>query len=113
MVAYVSVPPYEKAFLHAQIERHRRGLAIDMTLNPWEHLNYFSLGHLDELMRGAGFRRLAASERTHEPALGVRAERKALRRWKNAAASMVRLARYAARGDAMQSAEQAFYRRDA
>ena len=35
-IAYVSVPPYEEAFMREQVERHRRGDAVDMTLNP-EH----------------------------------------------------------------------------
>lgn len=111
-VAYVSVPPYEAAFLRAQVGRHRDGEAIDMTLNPWEHLNYFSLAHLDALLARGGFRRLEARERTSPPAVGLRPERGALSRTKNAAASMARLARYAVRGDVLASAEHAFYRRD-
>ena len=111
-VAYVSVPPYEDAFLRAQVERHRRGEAVDMTLNPWEHLNYFSLEHLDALLARGGFRRLAARERTSPPAVGLRPERSAVRRSKNAAASMARLARYAIRGDVLATAEHAFYRRE-
>ena len=112
-IAYVSVPPYESDFMREQVERHRRGEAVDMTLNPWEHLNYFSLEHLDALMQRGGFRRLAARERIHEPPLGLRAERNRVRRWKNAAATMTRLARYAVRGDVMESASHAFYRREA
>lgn len=112
-IAYVSVPPYEHDFLREQVERHRRGEAVDMTLNPWEHLNYFSLAHLDALMQRGGFRRLTARERIHEPSLGLRAERQRVPRWKNAAATMTRLARYALRGDVMASAAHAFYRRDA
>ncbi len=112
-IAYVSVPPYEDAFLREQVERHRRGDGVDMTLNPWEHLNYFSLRHLDSLMERAGFRRLVARERVHEPSVGLRAERATVSRWKNAAATLTRLGRYALRGDAMASAAHAFYRRDA
>jgi hypothetical protein len=111
-VAYVSVPPYEEAFLGAQVERHRRNEAIDMTLNPWEHLNYFSLARLDTLMARGGFRRLAARERTSPPGIGLRPERSAVKRSKNAAASMARLARYAMRGDVLATAEHAFYRRE-
>lgn len=111
-VAYVSVPSYEQKFLAAQVENHRRGKALDMTLNPWEHLNYFSLAHLDALMQRGGFRRLAASERVGNPNIGLRAEERAVRRTKNAAASLTRLARYAIEGDALASAEHAFYRRE-
>lgn len=111
-VAYVSVPPYEEIFLREQVERHRRGEAIDMTLNPWEHLNYFSLAHLDALMARGGFRRLAARERTAAPGIGLRPEPNPIRRSKNVAASMARLARYALRGDILASAEHAFYRRE-
>jgi SAM-dependent methyltransferase len=111
-VAYVSVPPYEEPFLRAQIDSHRRGAAIDMTLNPWEHLNYFSLVHLDALLARGGFRRLTARERPSAPAVGLRPERSAIRRSKNAAASMARLARYAIRGDVLATPEHAFYRRE-
>lgn len=111
-VAYVSVPPYEETFLRAQIERYRAGEAIDMTLNPWEHLNYFSLAHLDALMLRGGFRRLTARERVSPPTIGLRAERNAVRRSKNAAASLARLARYAMQGDVLATAEHAFYRRE-
>ncbi len=111
-IAYVSVPSYEETFLAAQVEHHRRGDAIDMTLNPWEHLNYFSLAHLDALMQRGGFRRLEARERVAAPGIGLRSERSALRRWKNAAASLTRLARYATHGDVLATAEHAFYRRE-
>lgn len=111
-VAYVSVPPYEAAFLRTQVDRHRNGEAIDMTLNPWEHLNYFSLAHLDALLARGGFRRLEARERTTPPAVGLRPERGAISRSKNAAASMARLARYTIRGDVLATAEHAFYRRE-
>lgn len=111
-VAYVSVPPYEEAFMRRQVEAQRRGDAIDMTLNPWEHLNYFSLEHLDALMNRGGFRRLTTRERAGAPGIGLRAERSAVRRMKNAAASLSRLARYTLRGDVLATAEHAFYRRE-
>lgn len=110
-IAYVSVPPYEERFMQAQIERHGRGAAVDMTLNPWEHLNYFSLKHLDALLATGGFRRLRASERLHAPTIGLRAERTPFTRIRNVSASLLRLAGYALWGDAMASAEHVFYRR--
>jgi hypothetical protein len=111
-VAYVSVPPYEEHFMQKQVARHVRGEAVDMTLNPWEHLNYFSLVHLDALMAHGGFRRLASSERASSPAIGLRSERNRTGRAKNAAASLIRLAKYAVKGDVIPSAEHAFYRRE-
>ena len=110
-VAYVSVPPYEKAFLQREVERQRRGEALDMTLNPWEHLNYFSLKHLDALMLRGGFRRLTAVERTGAPVIGLRPEKSRGARLKNVIASVLRLASYATRGDVLATAEHAFYRR--
>jgi SAM-dependent methyltransferase len=112
-IAYVSVPPYEGAFLGRQLDAHRRGAPLDMTLNPWEHLNYFTLVHLDALMSRGGFRRLAASERTAAPAIGLRAQQSRGARVRNALATGVRLALYAAMGDVLATAEHAFYRRDA
>ena len=110
-VAYVSVPPYEQEFLQQQVERHRKGEPVDMTLNPWEHLNYFSLRHLDSLMNDAGFRRLRAGELAEPPAIGLRAERAPVARWKNAVATLPRIAKYAMNGAAVDSAGRAFYQR--
>lgn len=111
-IVYVSVPSYEPEMVRTQVRRHRRGEAIDMTLNPWEHLNYFSLAHLDRLMERGGFRRLTAQERAAEPAIGLRAERRFVQRAKNSAASGARLLRYAMRGEVLATAQHAFYRRD-
>lgn len=111
-VAYVSVPSSEAPFMREQVARHRRNEPIDMTLNPWEHLNYFTVAHLNELLSGGGFRRLAARERVAPPSIGLRAEPNGIRRWKNAIASMRRLGGYAMRGEVTESAERGFYRRD-
>jgi SAM-dependent methyltransferase len=40
-VGYVSVPSYEPRRVKALVRAHKRGKPVDMTLNPWEHLNYF------------------------------------------------------------------------
>ncbi len=84
-----------------------------MTLNPWEHLNYFTLEHLDSLMARGRFRRLAASVRVASPPVGLRAEGSIGARAGNALATTVRLARYVATGDVLATAEHAFYRREA
>jgi trans-aconitate methyltransferase len=109
-VAYVSVPGYENGVIHAQIRAIRHGQAVEMTLNPWEHLNYFSLRHLDALMHEAGFLRLIAASRPHVD-IGLRPELRFQARLKNSVASAVRLARYAFTGDVGGTAESAFYRR--
>lgn len=105
-VAYVSVPSYERPFLDRQIAAHRRGEPLDMTLNPWEHLNYFTLAHLDALMQRAAFRRVSLS-----PAIGLRSTTGAVPRIRNSAASGLRLMRYAMTGRGLASTEHAFYRR--
>jgi len=111
-VAYVSVPAYEDDFLGRQVEAHRSGAPINMTLNPWEHLNYFTLGHLDALMMRGGFRRLSACDRTSSPPIGLRAEQSGRMRAQNGIASGLRLARYVVTGDVLATAEHAFYRRN-
>ena len=111
-VAYVSVPAYERDFLEKQLDAHRRGEPLDMTFNPWEHLNYFSRAHLDALMNRGGFRRIRASKLAAAPPIGLRAEESPVARMKNAAASALRLVRYAVTGDGLRTAEHAFYRRD-
>jgi SAM-dependent methyltransferase len=109
-VAFISVPSYEQPFLDRQIAAQRRGTSIDMTLNPWEHLNYFTLEHLDALMGRGGFRRIAASRRS-TPSIGLRATPTTLARLKNSAASALRLARFAVSGEVLPTVEHAYYRR--
>jgi 2-polyprenyl-3-methyl-5-hydroxy-6-metoxy-1,4-benzoquinol methylase len=110
-VAYVSVPAYEETFLRRQVEAHRTASPINMTLNPWEHLNYFTLNHLDDLMMRGGFQRISASARTTGPVIGLRAEQSGRRRAQNGLATILRLAKYVVTGDVLPSAEHVFYRR--
>jgi SAM-dependent methyltransferase len=110
-VAYVSVPSYEREMLDRQIAAHRRREALDMTLNPWEHLNYFDLQHLDALMGIGGFERIESAGRVAPPNVGLRAEDSRVARLKNAVASLPRIGRYAVTGDVLASTEHAFYRR--
>lgn len=107
---YVSVPSYEPRSLARQLNAHLRGEALDMTINPWEHLNYFSLTHLDLLMGEAGLSRLRAADLPEQPPIGLRPEKSFLGRSKNSAASIVRLARYICKSEALASTERAFYR---
>jgi hypothetical protein len=86
---------------------------LDMTLNPWEHLNYFTLEHLDALMARIRFRRLTASDRAASPSIGLRAERSLGSRLRNGLASTLRLIRYVVDGDVLATAAHAFYRREA
>lgn len=110
-VAYVSVPSYEREMLDRQIDAHRRGEPLDMTLNPWEHLNYFELQSLDALMGIGGFERIESASRVAAPNVGLRAEESRVARLKNAVASLPRIGRYAVTGDVLASTEHAFYRR--
>jgi len=110
-IAYVSVPSYEPERLTLEIAKRDAGHEIDMTLNPWEHLSYFSLLHLDQLMQFGGFLRLIARQRRHEPSVGLRAEAKPIPRIKNAAASSLRLAQWMITGSVSETTEHAFYRK--
>lgn len=110
-VAYVSVPSFEQETLNREIARHARGETLVMTLNPWEHLNYFSLRTLDALMARGGFHPIAPHQLQRAPDIGLRPERATVARAKNSAASMLRLVRWAARGEDVTSVERRFYRR--
>jgi hypothetical protein len=110
-VAYVSVPSYETDTMRKQIERHGRGQALDMTLNPWEHLSYFSRGTLDRLMAVGGFRPIPAMEYRRPPDIGLRAQTSRLARIKNVTASAVRALRYAITGEAVVNVTSRYYRR--
>jgi 2-polyprenyl-3-methyl-5-hydroxy-6-metoxy-1,4-benzoquinol methylase len=109
-VLFVSVPGYEDAFVKRQLEAIDKGEMIDMTLNPWEHLNYFNLLTLDRMLRNAGFEAVKASELPEHVNIGLRPETTPLNRLKNGLASTVRMIQYMARGDTNRSVEHSFYR---
>jgi hypothetical protein len=109
-IVFASVPGYEPSRLQVELDAHERGAAIDMTFNPWEHLNYFSTATLDALMSMGGFQRVPAARQVSAPNIGLRAEASTSARVKNVAASAVRMLGYVARGEAVVSAEHAFYR---
>ncbi len=108
--AYVSVPSYEKRRLSLLKKKITNNSMDDLTLNPWEHLNYFTLTHLDKMMAQAGFAPLRACETAGSLDVGLRAETGILDRTKNALASFVRLARFVVTGDASETVENRIYR---
>ncbi len=109
-VLFVSVPAYEDAFIKRQLEAIGKGEMIDMTLNPWEHLNYFNLLTLDRILLNAGFEAVKASKLSENVNIGLRPETTRLNRLKNSLASTVRMIRYIALGDTHRSVEHSFYR---
>ncbi len=109
-IVFVSVPDASESRLKRQALAHGRGVPCSMEINPWEHLNYFDQWHLDRMMHDAGFDRLPASKLPGEVEIGLRPESLALARWKNVAASLLRLARYAVAGDSPISGNGCFYR---
>jgi len=108
-VLYVSVPSYEKGFVHRQLNALKKGLAVDMTLNPWEHLSYFDLDHLDRLLQRHGYFPILACQLPVHVDIGLRAEVEPLNRLKNTLASLPRMVRYALLGQSLRSVESAFY----
>jgi SAM-dependent methyltransferase len=109
-VLYVSVPSYEKHFVQRQLNALKNRLPIDMTLNPWEHLNYFDLSHLDRLLARYGFTPILANQLPAPVNIGLRPEVAPLNRFKNTLASFLRMVRYAAVGKTSRSVESGFYR---
>jgi len=109
-VLYVSVPDCDRRFVAAQARAFREDQSLDMSLNPWEHLNYFDLAHLDRMLGNAGFMPIPESKFVGAVNIGLRRSIETLPRLKNSCASGLRLARYAITGRALRSANRAFYR---
>jgi SAM-dependent methyltransferase len=107
---FMSVPSYEGSFIHSQQKALETGSSLDMTLNPWEHLNYFDLNHLDSMSRRAGFEPIEGNESPDNVDIGLRPEAQRLRRVKNAIASAIRMLRYAISGRSARRADHTFYR---
>jgi len=108
-VLYVSVPNHDEAFIALQSELFSAGRALDMSLNPWEHLNYFDLAHLDGLLARGGFQPVARTSLPGEVRIGLRAEADLGRRIRNSLASALRLARYAMTMQTVRSVNEEFY----
>jgi SAM-dependent methyltransferase len=109
-ILYISVPSYETDRIARLLQDHRTGRLNDQTLNPWEHLNYFSLVTLDRAMASFGFSPLrAADEKISNVDIGLRPESRRVPRLKNALASFVRLIRYACTGRGPESVEDRLY----
>jgi len=103
-IVFISVPSYEKH------EVDRSVAALDMSLNPWEHLNYFDKQHLDLLLAKYNFDVIPASQLGADINIGLRCESNAFARLKNAAISCLRLLRFVAKGTCVESVNRRFYR---
>jgi SAM-dependent methyltransferase len=112
-VLYVSVPSISGKMISAQHEAIRCGALLQMDINPWEHLNYFDLKHLDSLLRDFGLMPFSQSSFADQVNIGLRASRSLRARFKNAAASTLRLWRYVWAGTELQSVTRRFYRLEA
>jgi 2-polyprenyl-3-methyl-5-hydroxy-6-metoxy-1,4-benzoquinol methylase len=109
-VMYVSVPAYERKKIRTLKNDLANGVLQDMALNPWEHLNYFNLRHLDAMLGEKGFSPIRGSALPGHPDIGLRAEPLLKKRLRNSAASWRRLSSYAINGKTLESVENRFYR---
>ncbi len=109
-VMYVSVPAYEKAKIRNLKSEIKKGILQDMALNPWEHLNYFNLRHLDGMLGDSGYVPIGSSALPGHPNIGLRAEPFLKKRLLNSTASWRRLVSYAIGGKSVESVENRFYR---
>ena len=109
-VMYVSVPAYEKQRIRKLKIDIEREIMHDMALNPWEHLNYFDLCHLDGMLADSGYIPIRSSGLPGHPNIGLRAEPALRNRLLNSTASWRRLVSYAIGGKSVESVENRFYR---
>jgi SAM-dependent methyltransferase len=107
---YVSVPDCDSRFVEAQVRAYRAGESLDMTLNPWEHLNYFDLAHLDGMLDRGGFKPISEFDLAGVVHIGLRRDAEFVPRLKNVCATGLRLVRYAMTGRALRSPNRTFYR---
>lgn len=109
-IIFVSVPSYERKRFNYLINEYSMGKLEDMTLNPWEHLNYFGLDHLDTMMGKYNLVPLKAVDRSTPIDIGLRKTTNTKDRCKNAIASAIRLLYYAVSGCALETVENRIYR---
>lgn len=109
-VLYASVPNYDHRFVETQRRAADAGEPLDMSLNPWEHLNYFDLDQLDAILGRAGFFPVPDLNLPGPVEIGLRRDAGLLQRSKNVCATSLRLARYALTGQSLRTPNRAFYR---
>lgn len=109
-VLFVSVPEHGQRSIGREVKAAKREAPVSMSLNPWEHLNYFDRGSLDGMLASGGFRRIPGALLPAAVDIGLRPDPSLRRRFFNSLASLLRLARYAATGRAGESACGSFYR---
>lgn len=110
-ILYVSVPDSNADFMARQRAAHETGCRVSMEINPWEHLNYFDVDHLDAFLKKVGFAPMAQSELPGVVVnIGLRPELSFLFRLKNGLASVMRLFEYVRRGNAISSPAMRYYR---
>jgi len=106
-VLFVSVPDSNIKFFKNQKSRILKKLPLDMSLNPWEHLNYFEIKYIDRLFDNAGFSPINPNINVN---IGLRQEGGGLNRLRNILASMVRLIDYAVTGRTNRNPNWLFYK---
>jgi 2-polyprenyl-3-methyl-5-hydroxy-6-metoxy-1,4-benzoquinol methylase len=105
-IVFVSVPEVGRDAITAV----RNDGPLRMDINPWEHLNYFDVRHLDAMLAAAAFAPVPQASLPREVDTGVRPDDRPFARLRNAAASVVRLLRYIGSGEALASPAARFYR---
>ena len=109
-IIYVSVPAYEQPVIEQLQKDFAAGIVADTSLNPWEHVNYFDLYHLDAFLQEHGFQALKTCELPGAVDVGLRPEPAFLARCKNGLASIQRVLGYMAQGTVLDSVNSRFYR---
>jgi len=107
---FVSVPQVDRQRVLSQQRAADAGGAVDMDINPWEHLNYFDMQHLDKLIARWGFEPIAAARLPDPVDIGLRASDSIGARSRNGLASFSRLVSYVLRGDVLPTTTRRFYR---
>jgi hypothetical protein len=108
-VLFISVPDLSRHYIAGQAHLAREDRSVSMDINPWEHLNYFDLAHLDRLLAEFSFVPYAQRDLPGEVGIGLRPIQSAIGRVKNGVASVGRLASYVMDGDTRGSVTARFY----
>lgn len=109
-VLFASVPEHGERSVSREVKAARRDAPVSMSLNPWEHLNFFDAKSLDRMLASRGFCRIPGALLPSAVDIGLRPDPSLRSRFFNSLASLLRLARYAATGKACESACGSFYR---
>lgn len=109
-ILFLSVPNFDKKSIKREVKKIKNGEEISMALNPWEHLNYFNIEQLDQMLSKYNFSPIINVNGSNSVNIGLRFEANLLKRLSNGFFSFFRLIKYSFKGKPIRNVNELYYK---